>query len=487
MFAFVTSSGPAWPVLAGLLPVLLFEYLRTLSPVDPTLQAPGGHFVVVSAASLLAAAIAAAVGVAGRRQRNIQVSFLSLGFMSLAFLFSLHGLSTPGLLMEPSHLPGASAQMSVLVASLWILFSSAPPGGVAFRCLEHAQRWLVPAWAAVMVAVVGAALRWPHLADALPVTSPPLSIGAAALTIGALVAAALRYWRSYSYSRFPLQQAIVYACAWLASAQWIMTNGTAWRLSWWIYHVELLAATAALVVGMIRQYGEGTSLADAVLGLFVSDPLKRLEMGLSRSVRALVLATEARDPYTAGHSLRVAMNAVRLGEAMGLSGDKLRALAQGGVVHDVGKIEIPDAILNKPGPLTPEERAIVQQHPVTGYRMCSRLGFMKDELDIVRYHHERWDGRGYPDGLAGERIPLLARVLAVVDVYDALTSARSYRGPWTHEQARTYILEQAGRQFDPRCVEAWARLTADRPLATPAPTRRRRPPAPAPCGSPPPG
>jgi len=184
---------------------------------------------------------------------------------------------------------------------------------------------------------------------------------------------------------------------------------------------------------------------------------------MSDSVRALVLATEIRDPYTAGHSYRVTLTALRIGEAMGLSREQLRALAQGGLVHDVGKIRVPDHILNKPGPLTPEERRIIEEHPITGYEMCSRLGFMPDELAVIRHHHERWDGTGYPDGLKGEEIPLLARILAVADVYDALTSRRAYREPWTHEQAREYVLAGAGTQFDPRCAAVWAQLTADGP------------------------
>lgn len=218
-------------------------------------------------------------------------------------------------------------------------------------------------------------------------------------------------------------------------------------------------------VGILLQYAQGTSLVAAARGLFLTDPVERLEAGLSNSVRALIVATEARDPYTAGHAYRVTLGAVRLGEAMRLSGEMLRALAQGGVMHDVGKIEVPDHILNKPDRLTPEERGVVERHPVSGYAMCKRLGFMKDELHVIRHHHERWDGTGYPDRLAGDQIPLLARVLAIADVYDAVTSARSYRGPWSHEQARVYIIEQAGRQFDPHCVEVWSRLTAGGPMS----------------------
>ncbi|MBX6378233.1 MAG: HD domain-containing protein [Clostridia bacterium] len=129
----------------------------------------------------------------------------------------------------------------------------------------------------------------------------------------------------------------------------MITTGRTWQLGWWIYHFLLLAAMVVVIVGLVRQYASGTSLGEAVRGFLDADPVRRLEAGISPSVRALAVATEARDPYTAGHSFRVALAAVRLGEAMGLPPESLRALAQGGVVHDVGKIQVPDHVLNKPG------------------------------------------------------------------------------------------------------------------------------------------
>ncbi|HEX6971931.1 MAG TPA: HD-GYP domain-containing protein, partial [Limnochordia bacterium] len=153
--------------------------------------------------------------------------------------------------------------------------------------------------------------------------------------------------------------------------------------------------------------------------------------------------------------------AVRIGEEMGLGPEALRALAQGGLLHDIGKIHVSDAILNKPGPLTPEEQAIIQRHPEDGYAMARGLGTLTAELDVIRYHHERWDGSGYPRGLRGEKIPLLARVLAVADVYDALTSHRAYRPAWSEQQALAYVREQAGRQFDPDCVAALIRVIVE--------------------------
>lgn len=450
-------------ILAGVIPLLAFEGLRSL-PADPILRTPLQHFYIVSTAALLAALIAIAIGIAGRRQRNIEVSFLASAFISLSLLFLVHGLATPGFLLPPSKVTSVTAELSVFVTAIWFALSATSSNSSLVQYLARRQGLLVPLWALSLGAVGATGLLYPHLWSTLPVTSPPLQWILAGCTIGMFVIASMRYWQSYTYSRFPLQLAIVYAGGWLAVAQWIMVRGTQWRLSWWLYHYLLVAATGALIIGIVWQYAQGTSLVAAVRGLFLTDPMERLEAGLSASVHALIIATEARDPYTAGHSYHATLTAVRLAAAMGLPAEKLRALAQGGVVHDVGKIEIPDQILNKPGVLTADERTVVEKHPITGYEMCRRLGFMPDELEVIRLHHEWWNGTGYPDGLAGERIPLLVRIMAIADVYDALTSHRAYRSAWSHEQARAYVVRTAGTQFDPRCVEVWEKLTAKGPV-----------------------
>jgi len=462
-------------ILVGIVPLLIFEYIRRVPALDPLFEVPRQHFYIVSAASLLAVFIAIAIGLAGRRQRNIEVSFLALGFTSLALIFAVHGLATPGFLLPPNNLSSIAAQLSIFATAAWLALSSTSSSSNIVRHLSRWQGLLVPFWALLLAATGAACLVWPQFINMLPASSPPLVWIFSGCTVGLLLIASLRYWKSYTYSRFPLQLAIVYATSWLAVAQWIMIRGTHWRLSWWLYHYLFLAATLALIIGIVWQHAQGTSLVSAVRGLFLTDPVEQLEAGLSRRAHALIVATEARDPYTAGHSYHATLAAVRLASAMGLPAEKLRVLAQAGVVHDVGKIEIPDRILHKPGKLTPDERAIVETHPNIGFEMCRRLGFMPEELDVIRHHHEWWDGTGYPDRLAGEAIPLLARVLAVTDVYDALTSGRSYRAPFRHEQARAHILKEAGKQFDPQCVDIWAKLALNGPLVQKAPIPLRHP------------
>ncbi len=443
---------------ATLLPLAGYFYLKLNPAHDPIFAAPRGHFWIVSSVSALAAAAAVAVGVAGARLRNIQVTFLSLAFTSLALVFVLHGLSTPGFLLPMTQVPAMAAQLSILLTAFWLWLSAAPSDHPLVVRLAARQQWLVPLWTAFLIGMGAALMAEPDLVSFIPIHLSPLKWGVTAIVLGLAALSAHHYWRSYRYARFPLQLAILYSIGWLAGSQIIMATGELWRTSWWLYHFLLLFATLVMLSGVMQQYATGASVGAAVRGLMASNPAERIEAGLAPSIRALIVATETRDRYTAGHNYRVAVLALHLAEAMGLPPESLRALALGGIVHDVGKIEVPDHILNKPGRLTPEERAVVERHPVTGYEMCKRLGFMPEELTVIRHHHERWDGTGYPDRLKGEQIPMLARILAIVDVYDALTSDRSYRKAWSHEAAMRLIAEQAGKQFDPACVEVWVRI-----------------------------
>jgi HD-GYP domain-containing protein (c-di-GMP phosphodiesterase class II) len=450
------------PVAALSAIYLIFEFLRR-SPYDVLIEAPHEHFYIVSMVSILATIIGAAVGIAGSRLRNIQVSFLSLAFISLAGIFSVHGLSTPGLLMHVTSVPKISAQMSVVMASFMLWLSALPSD---HRLIVYLGRWknrLMPVWLVFLILLGTVGMAFPHLVELLPIDRNPLRAGVSVLIYLLLGYTMHSYIRSYRYSRFPLQRAIVYSCALFLAGQLIMVIGKQWLLSWWLYHYVLLGSMIIMIIGLIRQYMASGSIMQAIQALFSTDPMERITHWMAPSVKALIVATESKDTYTAGHNFRVTMYAMRLAEYMNVGPEQLRALAQGSIIHDVGKINIPDHILNKPGALTDEEREIIQQHPIKGYDMCKSLGFMIDELNVIRHHHERWDGRGYPDQLVGEAIPRLARIVAIADVYDALTSNRAYRKAWTHDAAMQLLIEQKGTHFDPECVDAWVQLCQARP------------------------
>jgi putative nucleotidyltransferase with HDIG domain len=172
------------------------------------------------------------------------------------------------------------------------------------------------------------------------------------------------------------------------------------------------------------------------------------------TLQALIKAVDAKDSYTAHHSLGVTDLAAATGRRIGLSGDELRLLERAALLHDIGKIGVPEAVLLKPGALDAGEYLTVQEHSDMGARIIESIPFLKDLVPVVRYHHERWDGSGYPHFLSGERIPLLARVLAVADAFEAMTSDRPYRRAMDVPDAVAELRRNAGSQFDPRIVEA---------------------------------
>jgi len=186
-----------------------------------------------------------------------------------------------------------------------------------------------------------------------------------------------------------------------------------------------------------------------------TDELERAESVLFSLARSI----EGKDPYTHGHCERLSDYSARLGEHLGLSEDQLVALRRAGIVHDVGKIAVPDAILLKPGSLTADEWKLIREHPVVGERICAPLKSFRFVLPIIRHHHEKLDGSGYPDGLRGEDIPVTARVLQIVDVYDALTTDRPYKKAFSITDALQTMKEEVAKGWwDPHIFDQFERL-----------------------------
>jgi len=209
----------------------------------------------------------------------------------------------------------------------------------------------------------------------------------------------------------------------------------------WLEFLEALAGQAAIAIENARLF----------------DGLQRSHANLSQAYDATIegwsRALDLRDRETEGHSQRVTELTLRLARAIGMGDMDLVHVRRGALLHDIGKMGIPDHILLKPGPLTDEEWIIMRRHPILAHELLSPIEFLRPALDIPYCHHEKWDGTGYPRRLAGEQIPLAARLFAVVDVWDALRSDRPYRPAWTAERAEAHIRSLAGRHFDPQAVE----------------------------------
>jgi PAS domain S-box-containing protein len=216
----------------------------------------------------------------------------------------------------------------------------------------------------------------------------------------------------------------------------------------WLDFLNALAAQAAIAI-------DNATLFDDLQRSNVE-----LVLAYDTTLEGWARALELRDHDTEGHTRRVTDMTLRLARAMGVSDTELVHIRRGALLHDIGKMGIPDSILQKPDKLTDEEWKIMRQHPVYAYNLLSPIAFLRPALDIPYCHHERWDGTGYPRGLKGEQIPLAARIFAVVDVWDALHSDRPYRPAWPEEKALAYIREQAGKHFDPQVVETFLKLIA---------------------------
>jgi putative nucleotidyltransferase with HDIG domain len=214
----------------------------------------------------------------------------------------------------------------------------------------------------------------------------------------------------------------------------------------WLEFLETMASQAAIAIDNATLF----------------DDLQRsnVELALAYDVtlEGWVRTLDLRDQEPEEHTQRVCETSLRLARAMGLGETDLIHFRRGALLHDIGKMSIPDEILRKPGALEPPERAIIRKHPEYAYELLASISYLRPALDIPYCHHEKWDGTGYPRGLAGEQIPLAARIFAVVDVWDALSTNRAYRKAWTEAEVRAYLEAESGRHFDPNVVRAFFKM-----------------------------
>jgi HD-GYP domain-containing protein (c-di-GMP phosphodiesterase class II) len=441
--------------------------LRAVPRLDALFRSPLFHLVVVSAIAACALQVALFATLAAGRLRHPAVSLLALGSLCVGAFMLGHGLTTPGVGGRPANVWVARLPL-LAIAGFAICLGIATFGerNPVLRLVSRHPRASLVGPGLVIVAVLAVTVVRPtawfgtrQLAGEPLVRHLIIAIGSVSLFVTGLV-----HWRRWRLGGDRIQLALVLSCWLSAQALGSLEFGHLWRVSWWDYHAFLLAGFAAAVYAIVVNLRRTRRIEDVLKVVFLDDPLEHIAHSYPEALHALVAAVEAKDGYTRGHSARVAEMSVRIGQRMGLGADELRHMAQGALLHDIGKIGVPDHILSKPGPLTPDERAWIERHPIIGWEIVRCAPSLHEALAIVRHHHERIDGRGYPDGLSGRDISLDARIAAVADVWDALTSDRSYRPAWSTSQALAHIAAGRGAHFDAACVDSFMELMAQRGL-----------------------
>ncbi|MPZ98745.1 MAG: HD domain-containing protein [Dehalococcoidia bacterium] len=449
---------PWIPLLA--VPAIAFAVLQVAPTLDvrARLHSPEGHFYIVSAVALVSVLLALVASVAALRSRNPRVVWLALAFLGMSGVFAVHGLSTPGFIVDDrfTAASGFSSRLSLVLAASFLAASSVDWPGPLSNTLVRGRATVLGGAVAMLAAYGLLVLVAPESVPPRVVTHWAFKDGTLLLVVVLGSVAAVRYLTGYLRSGLPMYGAVTLGCVFLVQAQLAQHFGAMWQGTFWLYHVQLIMGAIALLWGMMREHARGASFSGSIERLGTTDAVAQIREGYNDSIRTLAAALEARDGYTLGHGERVAALSVMIGEQMRLSPVRLRALAQGALLHDVGKIGIPDSVLHKPGALDEHEFAVIKEHPARGASMLDPSRGSDIERAVIRHHHERFDGTGYPDGLAGEAIALEARIAAVADVYDAVRSARSYRDAWTADEAKDLISRGAGTHFDPRCAVAFA-------------------------------
>jgi putative nucleotidyltransferase with HDIG domain len=414
------------------------------------------HFRWVGLTALVAALAAVMLTIAGARKRDGRTVIVGAAFSTMAGLLALHGIATPGILVGMNGVVAFTGGATLPVGAAVLALSALPALRRPRRIRNLVLLQIVLLAGVLTLGAVG--LLSPSVVPAVPETGSTAAIALLVVGMSLFALLTLRAVRTYLLTRRPADLVVAVGIVWLAGALPPAMLLDYMELGWWIGHGLELAGF--VVVGIpvaldLRRTAQSRPLVGDVCG---ADLVTAEEAFLGSHVRALTLCLARKDEYTEEHTRRVALRAVQVGEELGLTGGRLRALATGALVHDIGKLSVPDEILQKPGPLTDDEFEIIKRHPEWGDRMLVDLGFGEEIRHLVRSHHERLDGSGYPHGAEGSLISLDVRILAVCDVYDALISTRVYRDAWSHERAVSLLREESGTSFDGKCVAALERV-----------------------------
>lgn len=419
---------------------------------DRTWEQPIVLFGVVSAAAILGiSATTVTIALADRREMA-EFGLLGTALMAAAVLPLVRGLVTPGVLYTDTEAFHTAAFLTVPAAMLLAAPLLRPDSSFGRWAARRWRDWTLLSLLGIFV--LGSFLVFLPDAIVFPGPSSPFTWGVAIAMMVVVGMLARRQLRLYQLGRRPANLVAAFSLSAVACSALLPVVATPFSAPfWWLHAVGLLGvmgAGAALIIS--RGLSSSTQ---AILGpVLTRDPLAAFELGISKVVHEFVADLEKQDERTRDHTVRTGELAIRVGERMRLNGSDLRELGLAAMLHDVGKGDVPVEVLNKPGRLTDEEFEIIKLHTVYGEAMLAAEPTLRCAARIVRSHHERVDGRGYPDGLAGNEIPLASRIIAACDALDAMTHDRPHREAMPLQMAYMILREHAGSQWDPNVVEA---------------------------------
>ncbi len=438
-----------WAIaLAG--PAALQLLLSTLLPTAWTLVAPTTLFVIVVIAASLCAVTAGLVLIRAWKRDEPELAWLGLFFWAVSVLPLVHGITTPGVLFGDNTATMSSVLWSIPVA----LAVSFPAYGPARVVRPIAGRWQL--WTLASIVGVAALGVWLLVdTELLPGPEPRSFWTSSVAAIGFLVSAALahRHLRLARIARSSGPLVVAAGYGFVGASALIWFGAAPYSVGFWLAHLLDILGVFAATIGALLVYRSSSETQGVIDPVLAVDSRAAFEIGLDPLVRRFVADLDAKDPITRDHVVRTAELAIRVGDELEMSPGELRQLGLAALLHDVGKLEIPDWILNKPSSLTDVEFETMKQHVIWGHRLVSRSPVLSVIAPAVRGHHERVDGGGYPDGLAGSDIPLHARIVSVCDAYDAMVHSRQYREGMGRDRAVEILRLHAGTQWDEDLVE----------------------------------
>jgi putative nucleotidyltransferase with HDIG domain len=424
---------------------------------ETQVEVPGGvHFFALGISAGLAAAAAVALTVSGAKRGDARSVLIGTAFSSMAALLCIHGLMTPGFLVGMNGLVAFAGAATLPVGGAVLALAVIPelrrPSAV--RPVLVLQAVLL----ALILALGLVGLADPSLVPGVPEPGSAAAWIALFVGFGLYGALGARAARTYLLTRRFADLTVVFGLVLLAVSLVPGLLMYFYELGWWLGHAWELIGIGLVGVPVALDLHRGAQSRPLAGDLRASELVSAADSFMGPTVRALLVRLAYKDDYTAEHTRGVALRAVQVGEELGLAPVRLRELAIGGLLHDVGKLAVPNEILQKPGALTDDEFDVIKRHPDVGAELVNELGFSARVARLVRDHHERLDGSGYPRALGAPQLDIETRIMAVCDVFDALLSKRVYRDAWTLEDALDLITQMAGTKFDPACVDALERI-----------------------------